>query len=218
VIHSPSQNNRISVWIVEDDPSFRSAAEELITQTGDMKCKSFASGETAIAALEHEDAPDVVLLDISLPGMNGIEGLKRIKSTSPGTDVLMFTIHEKNDTIFEAICSGASGYLLKSSPSMKIVDAIREVYDGGASINPQIARKILNMFSRLNVPKEDYGLTVREKDILRQMVEGHTMQQIADKFFLSYHTVEAHTKNIYLKLQVHTRSGAVSKVLKEHLV
>jgi len=212
------QNSRISVWIVEDDQSFRDAVAELIGQTEDMSCMMFESSEKALTALEKEGAPDVVLMDISLPGMNGIEGMKRIKSVSPGTEVLMFTVHEKNDTIFEAICAGASGYLLKSSPSTKIVDAIREVYDGGASINAQIARKVLDMFARLNVRKEDYGLTAREKDILREMVEGQTMQQIADRLFLSYHTIDAHTKNIYLKLQVHTRSGAVAKVLKEHLV
>jgi DNA-binding NarL/FixJ family response regulator len=210
---------KLSVWVVEDDRSFRNAVAELIDQAEDLaNCNAFESCEQAIAAMEKEEAPDVILMDIGLPGMNGIEGLKRIKSVSPGTEVLMLTIHEKNDTIFEAICAGASGYLLKSSPSSKIIDAIRDVYDGGASINAQIARKVLDMFARLNVPKENYGLTAREKDILRHMVEGATMRQIADRLFLSYHTIDAHTKNIYLKLQVHTRSGAVAKVLKEHLI
>jgi DNA-binding NarL/FixJ family response regulator len=207
------------VWIIEDDQSFRNAIGELLDQTDDLgDCRSFGSCEDAIAALTKEGAPDVVLMDIGLPGMNGIDGLRRIKAVSPGTEVLMLTIHEKNDTIFEAICAGASGYLLKSSSPSRIVDAIREVYDGGAPINAQIARKVLEMFARLNVPGENYGLTAREKDILRLMVEGATMKQIADKLFLSYHTIDAHTKNIYLKLQVHTRSGAVAKVLKEHLI
>lgn len=210
---------KISVWVVEDDQTFRNAVAELIEQAEDLgDCKTFESCEEAIAAFEKEEAPDVVLMDISLGGMNGIEGLKRVKSISPGTEVLMLTVHEKNDTIFEAICAGASGYLVKSSPSTRIIEAIREVYDGGASINPQIARKVLEMFTRLNVPKENYGLTDREKDVLRLMVEGATMKQIADKLYLSYHTIDAHTKNIYLKLQVHTRSGAVAKVLKEHLI
>lgn len=210
---------KLTVWIVEDDKSFRSAVTGLLEETDDLSdVRAFGSCEEAVAALEKESAPDVVLMDIGLPGMNGIEGLRRIKAASPGTEVLILTIHEKNDTIFEAICAGASGYLLKSSPSTTITEAIREVYNGGASINAQIARKVLEMFARLNVPKENYGLTAREKDILRLMVEGATMRQIADKLFLSYHTIDAHTKNIYLKLQVHTRSGAVAKVLKEHLI
>jgi DNA-binding NarL/FixJ family response regulator len=150
--------------------------------------------------------------------MNGIDALKLMKSTSPGTDVIMLTIHEKNDLIFDAICAGASGYLTKGATGDEIVKAIRDVFDGGAPMNAQIARKVLRMFADLNVPQHDYGLTQREKEILSLMVDGHSMKQVADRLNVSYYTVDTHQKNIYLKLQVHTRSGAVAKVLKEHII
>ena len=213
------EENSISVWIIEDDGSYRSTMLTLLEQTAEVDCTgAFSSCEEALGRLEKDSVPDVVLLDISFPGMNGIEALKSMKAVSPGTDVIMLTIHEKNDLIFEAICAGASGYLTKGATGDEIVRAIRDVFDGGAPMNAHIARKVLYMFASLNVPQNNYGLTQREKEILSLMVEGSSMKQVADRLNVSYYTIDTHQKNIYLKLQVHTRSGAVAKVLKEHII
>jgi DNA-binding NarL/FixJ family response regulator len=212
-------SDQISLWIVEDDELFRKSMQSVINDTADIRCeRGFSTCEEFLDVLETEFAPEVVLMDIGLPGMDGIDGLKRIKSISPATDIIMLTIHVEDEKIFRAICSGANGYLLKSSTSEEIIHAIREVLGGGAPMNAQIARKVLLMFSELAAPKADYGLTDREKEVLVFITKGLTNKAIADKLFLSYFTVDTHLKNIYTKLQVHTRSGAVGKVLKENLL
>src|SRR6266705_783259 len=133
---------------------------------------------------------DVVLLDVELPGLNGLEAVKRIKSISPSTRVIMLTVFDDHDKIFKAICAGASGYLLKTSPVEKIVESIRDVYAGGASMTPRVAHSVLDRFSRLQVPQRDYGLTAREQSILELMTEGLIKKEIAEKLSLSYHTVD----------------------------
>lgn len=211
--------DEINLWIVEDEKLYRETIADLLNQSQDFRCDhAFSSCEEALALLEKEFAPEVVLMDIGLPGIDGIEGLKRIKSVSPATDIIMLTIYAEDEKIFKAICAGANGYLLKSSPGEEILEAIHEVLRGGAPMNAQIARKVLEMFSTMAAPKGDYGLTEREKDILRLMVDGLTKKAIADKLFLSFFTIDTHMKNIYTKLQVHSRGGAVAKVLKENLL
>lgn len=212
--------DQIGLWIVEDDELFRNSICSVINETKDIRCeRAFSSCEEVLKLLEKEYAPEVVLMDIGLPGgMDGIEGLKRIKTISPATDIIMLTIHEEDEKVFKAICSGANGYLLKSSTSEDIIHAIKEVLGGGAPMNAQIARKVLDMFASLAAPKGDYGLTDREKEILRLMTDGLTKKVIADKLFVSYFTIDTHLKNIYVKLHVHTGRGAVAKVLKEHLL
>jgi DNA-binding NarL/FixJ family response regulator len=211
--------DEISLWVIEDDDLFRNSIATLISQTHGMRCeRAFSSCEEALKVLEKEFAPEVILMDIGLRGMSGIEGAKRIKAISPATDILMLTIYEEDEKVFSAICAGATGYLVKSSSSDEIIRAVREVLGGGAPMNAQIARKVLDMFSTLAAPKADYGLTSREKEILRLMTDGLTKKNIAEKLFLSYFTIDTHVKNIYAKLHVHTRSGAVGKVLKENLL
>jgi DNA-binding NarL/FixJ family response regulator len=207
-----------SLWVVEDDAMYRNSIQEVLNQMEGMRCEhAFSSCEEVLKLMEKEYAPEVVLMDIGLPGMDGIEGLKRIKSISPATDIIMLTIHEEDDKVFKAICSGANGYLLKSSTSEEIIHAIKEVQGGGAPINAQIARKVLDMIAHTNPPTPDYGLTNREKEILHLIVEGLTLKQTADKVFLSYHTVDTHVRNIYSKLQVHSRAALVAKSSKERL-
>ncbi len=221
---TPSESSRasletISLWLVEDDPLFRGAVQTLLNQTEGMRCEhAFTSCEDALKTLEEDYAPEVILMDIGLPGMNGIEGVKQIKAISPATDVIMLTIYEEDEKVFKAICAGADGYLLKSSASNEIVSAIKEVLGGGAPMNAQIARKVLDMFTGLAAPKNDYSLTEREKEILRLMTDGLTKRAIADKLFVSYFTIDTHLKNIYTKLHVHSGRGAVAKVLKENLL
>jgi DNA-binding NarL/FixJ family response regulator len=210
---------KIGLWIIEDDPLFRESITALLNQTTGMRCeKSFSSCEAALKVLENEYAPEVVLMDIGLPGMDGIEGLKRIKAISPATDIIMLTIYAEDEKVFRAICAGANGYLLKSSSSEEVVGAIQEVLGGGAPMNAQIARRVLEMFHNLAAPKGNYGLTDREKEILRLMTDGLTKRMIADRLFVSFYTIETHLKNIYAKMHVHTSSGAVAKALKEHLL
>jgi DNA-binding NarL/FixJ family response regulator len=129
----------------------------------------------------------------------------------------MLTVFDSHDKIFKAICAGASGYLLKTSPSEKIVESIHEAHAGGAPMTPQVARSVLDMFGRVSPPGEDYGLTSREQKILELMIQGMTKKEIADALAISYHTVDTHLRNIYTKLHVHTRTGAVAKALKERL-
>lgn len=210
---------RVTIWIVEDEVHFRNALETLLNDTPGFICSGvFPSMEEALAALKHSDAPEIVLMDIGLPGMNGIEGLKRIKAISPATDVIILTIKEGDQEVFDAICAGASGYLLKTYNSEEIIQAVNEVLRGGAPMNAQIARKVLTMFSKFVVPEADYGLTNRERDILKLLTEGLTKKQIAERLFLAPYTIHTHSKNIYSKLQVHSRSEAVAKALKEKLL
>ena len=211
--------NTIALWVVEDDDLFRNSLADLLNGTGGMRCEhALRSCEEVFKLLEKEFAPEVVLMDIGLPGVSGIEGVKRIKAVSPATDLIMLTIHEEDQKVFDAICAGASGYLLKSSPSAEIVRAVNEVLAGGAPMNAQIARKVLTMFAGIAAPKAEYGLTEREKEILKLTTDGLTKKAIADRLFLSFFTIDTHLKNIYTKLQVHSRGGAVAKALKENLL
>jgi DNA-binding NarL/FixJ family response regulator len=160
----------------------------------------------------------VILLDIGLPGMSGIKGIEKFKEISPSTLIVILTVYDDSDKVFDALCAGASGYLLKDSTPEKIIDSIKEVLAGGAPMNMKIAHKVLELFAQFKKKKADYGLTEREKEILQHTVAGLTKQQIADKLFLSFHTVNTHLKNIYIKLHVNTLSGVVSKVYKENIL
>jgi len=208
----------ITVWLVEDNDTFRNTVARTLTQVPLLDCSHrFASAEEALSVLEDGVVADVILLDVELPGLNGIEAIRRIKSISPSTRIIMLTVFDSHDKIFRAICAGASGYLLKTSPAEKIVSSIREVYTGGAPMAPKVARSVLDMFARLAAPRHDYGLTSREQNILELMTQGLIKKEIAERISLSYHTVDTHLRNIYTKLHVHTRTGAVAKALKERL-
>src|SRR5437016_7171796 len=208
----------IIVWLVEDNHSFRHTIVRVLNQAQDLECShDFASSEEALDELARGAVPDVVLLDVELPGLNGLEAVKRIKSIAPSSHVIMLTVFDDHDKIFKALCSGASGYLLKTSPMEKIIESIREAYTGGAPLTPRVARSVLDMFARASLPHQDYGLTAREQNILELMTRGLIKKEIADNLSLSYHTVDTHLRNIYSKLHVHTRTGAVSKALKEQL-
>jgi len=208
----------IIVWLVEDNHTFRGTVARVLNQVHDVECRNhFSNSEEALEGLAEGAVPDVILLDVELPGMSGIEAVGRIKSISPATRVIMLTVFDDHNKIFKAICAGASGYLLKTSPVEKIVESIREVHAGGAPMTPRVARSVLDMFGRLSVPRQEYNLTSREQKILELMTQGLIKKEIADQLSLSYHTVDTHLRNIYTKLHVHTRTGAVAKALKERL-
>ena len=216
---SPPGARDFSVWIVEDNALFRESFTDVINDVEGLVCPcAFESCEEALAELQGGDAPEMVLMDIGLPGIDGVEGISRIHAISPTTRVLMLTVHEDQDNVFNALCAGAAGYVLKPRSADQVVGAIQEAREGGVPMSPQIARRVLTIFQRFAAPEHDYGLTRREAEVLELLVEGQTQKTIAKQLFVSEHTVNTHVRNIYAKLHVHTRSGAVAKALKERLV
>jgi DNA-binding NarL/FixJ family response regulator len=212
--------NRIDVIIIEDNELFRDSLKEAINKSSEIGCNyTFSSGETALDIIEKEElVPDIILLDIGLPGMNGIELIPELKRFSPSSKIIIITVHDDDENVFNAICAGASGYLLKDLSSEKILASIIEVMNGGAPMNSHIAKKVLNMFRDQNIKSDGYGLSEREKEILSLLVDGLSKKQIAEKIFLSHHTVDSHLRNIYAKLEVHSRSSAISKAIREKLL
>ncbi|MBK7380985.1 MAG: response regulator transcription factor [Ignavibacteriales bacterium] len=210
--------DKITLWIIEDNTHYRRTIFKLINQSTEFVCRfAFSSCEEAFLKLNQEAPPEIILLDISLQGMSGIDGIKVLKKISPSTQIIILTIHDDDNSVFEALYYGASGYLLKDSTPENILEAIKEVGLGGAPMNTQIARKVIDRFKLLNPPPGNYGLTDREKEILSMLIDGLNKSQIADKLFISFHTVNTHIKNIYEKLHVHSRSGVISKAFKEKL-
>ena len=208
-----------SIWLVEDNDRFRTNISDLIDETVGLKCDlAVSSCEDALQHLASDAAPDILLMDIGLPGMSGIEGIRQVKSVAPSIQIIMLTVFDDNEKIFQAICAGASGYLLKSAPPDAIIKSLLEILNGGSPMNAQIARKVLGMFADMVTPKGNYGITDAEKQILHLLVAGDPKKQIAYDLGISFHTVDTHLRNIYTKLQVHSRSGAVAKALKERLL
>ena len=178
---------------------------------------SFGSMEDAIAALTAAPA-DIVLADIGLPGMSGIEGVRRLKASAPSMQILMLTVYDDNAHVFEAICAGASGYLLKDTPPDRVIAAIGELHRGGAPMTPEIARKVVAMFQRVAPPREETDrLSPRELEVLKLLTDGHSYKTAADTLGLSLDTIRFHIRHIYDKLHVHSKSEAVSKALRSRL-
>ena len=208
-----------ALWLIEDNATFRSSLARGLERAGRFVCSgSFPTAEAALAAAGLAEAPMAVLLDVGLPGMDGIEALSRLRERLPAAALIVLTVFEDEDKIMRAICAGAQAYLLKTAPVSEIAAAIDDVLGGGSPMNSRIARRVLELFSRLVPQQKNYGLTAREKEILQQMVEGRIKKEIASRVGLSVHTVNTHMRNIYDKLQVNTVNGAVAKALKERLV
>lgn len=213
------KNSVISLWIVEDNKVYRQNIEKLAQQIPwVIECKAFETGELALQAFQNETPPELLLLDLVLPGIDGITTLKKIKRISPSTKVLILTVQDDEEQIFQAISSGADGYLLKATSTDSIIQSIEDAMKGGAPINAYIASKILSAFKKTNKPAFDYGLTEREKEILELLIQGISRKKIADKIFISYHTVDFHIRNIYSKLHVNSLPDAVAKTIKEKIV
>ena len=210
----------INVVVVEDNDTIREGLEILIDGTAGYTCAaSFSVCEMMLVQLEKLN-PDVLLMDIGLPGMNGIEGIKRAKEILPDLTILVLTVYEENDLIFDALCAGACGYLVKKTPPSKLLEAIQEAYHGGAPMSSHIARKVIDLFQQNKQPQTSskYVLTPREKEILSGLVEGNSFKVIADSLLISIETVRFHFRNIYKKLHVHSQSEAVVKAIKEKLI
>jgi DNA-binding NarL/FixJ family response regulator len=209
----------IQVWLIEDHKTYGERLARALNRLEGIACPHrFTACEDALAALPENDAPQVLLLDVELPGMNGIDGIARLRQLAPQAAVVILTVFEDDDKIFRAICAGAAGYLLKTSSTEDIAAAIRSAAAGGSPINPTIARRVLDMLGKANPPQKDYGLTAREKEILQLLVQGHSTKEAAAQLQISYHTADGYIRDIYEKLQVNSRSGVVAKALKEGLV
>ncbi len=214
------RDHRAAVWLVEDNELYRDTLARLLGRSEALRCtRTFADGESALAILaEGRELPRLILMDLALPGMNGTECVLHIRRRFPSIPVVMLTIHQNDDQIFEAICAGASGYMLKSSSHDEIVHGLENVLGGGAAMDARTARRVLEMFGRMAMPAVDYGLSDRERQILQLLVDARTKNQIAEQLFLSPHTIDGHVRNIYTKLHVNNRSGAVAKAVREKLI
>ena len=209
--------SEIRIWLVEDDESYRQTLSLVIGKTEGFTVElEFADCESAIDAARNGHAPDVALLDINLPGLSGVEGLSQLKQLAPQARIVMLTIIDDAATIFEAFQSGASGYLLKNSPVDKIIAAVREAASGGMLMPAPVAERVLAHFHRPD--REDYGLTSREQEVLEEMGRGYSQKEIADRLFVSPHTVNTHIQHIYDKLHVRSGLEAVAKAFREGLI
>jgi len=212
----------IRVTIFEDNKLVRDALQAILNGTPGYCCVGvFADGNHWEQDIKRS-TPDVVLMDIEMPGYSGIEVTGYITEKFPDIKILIQTVFSDSERIFQALCAGASGYILKNDPPHKYLEAITEVYNGGAPVNASVAKKLLGFFSNKNVVlvspgSTDYQLSDREKELLKLMVEGHNYKDIADKAFISYETVRTHVKHIYKKLHVASRSEAIMKAIQQGL-
>jgi DNA-binding NarL/FixJ family response regulator len=211
-----AETSTLGVSIVEDDEDIRSNLVHLITRAPGFRLVSeHPSAEEALAKISRT-TPDVVLMDIHLPRMSGIECVRRLKSELPGLQVVMLTVYEDSDQIFQSLRAGASGYLLKRTPGAKILEAIREVHAGGSPMNSHIARKVVQFFNQIPQPASQLeALSDREKEVLALLSRGQLYKQIADNLGITLDTVRKHLQSIYQKLHVHSRTEAVVKYLQK---
>jgi DNA-binding NarL/FixJ family response regulator len=213
-----TETQTIKVAIVEDLRDIREGLAQLINATAGFRCTGvYASMEEAIDKIPH-NLPDLVLSDIGLPGMDGISGIAILKERFPELLILMLTVYDDNERIFDALCAGACGYLLKKTPWAKLVDALKEAVQGGSPMSPEVARRVINLFREIKPPKEaTHELTPHEVRLLRMLVEGHSYKTAANELHVSVNTIKFHLRHIYEKLQVHTKSEAVAKALRHGL-
>lgn len=210
---APEKASAIRVALVEDDPEVRSGLELLVGTSSCCVCVgAFSSGEEALQALPTIN-PKVVLMDINLPGMSGIECIRRLKILVHGVQIMMLTVFEDHDRIFESLSAGASGYLLKQTPPARLLEAITELEQGGSPMSSQIARRVVEVFQRPPTSHDEAAiLSPREKEIIALLAKGFLYKEIANELGLSVETIRTHIHNIYEKLHVRTRTEAVMKV------
>jgi len=211
----------IKVVIVEDNDTIRLGLKMLIEGTPEFSCEGvFVDCESMFLVIK-KLKPDVVLMDIDLPGMSGIEGIIKLRQIFPDLRILVLTIYDEKDTVFKALCAGACGYMVKKTPPAQLLEAINDAYKGGAPMSSHIARKVVDFFQEAHTNEEhdeSVILTPREKEVLSGLVDGNNYKAIADTLFISVETVRFHFRNIYKKLHVHSQAEAVVKAIKQGLV
>lgn len=214
-----SASSVIRVVVIEDLREVREGLVALINGTIGFRCVgSYGSMETALARIG-DQLPDVILTDIGLPGMSGIEGIEILRERYPHVGILALTVYDNDEKVFEALCAGASGYLLKNTTPARLLDSIREAKTGGAPMSPEIAARVIRLFREFRPPETaSYRLTPQETQLLKLLVEGHYKKTAAQAMGISINTVSFHLKNIYEKLQVHSKTEAVAKALRERLI
>ncbi|HYV95614.1 MAG TPA: response regulator transcription factor [Chitinophagales bacterium] len=209
----------IKVAVFDDNKARRELLEMLLNSTADMECTGGYEDCRNVIKNIVQNIPDVVLMDIDMPHVNGIEGLQLIRKQFPQVKILMQTVFEEDDKIFAAICAGADGYILKKTPPAKLIDAITEVVSGGAPMTPTVARQVLQLFNNRNKKSAtEFNLTDREHEILSMLVQGLSYKMIADKCNVSYSTVNSHISHIYEKLHVKSGTEAVAKAIEQKIV
>ena len=216
----PDQSaHAIKVVVIEDQRVIREGLESLIGGTEGYACSgAFRSMEEAVAR-SWTDIPDVALVDIGLPGMSGIEGLRLLREKYPSTVLVMLTVYEDDERIFEALCAGASGYLLKKTPPARLLEYLKDVMRGGSAMSPEVAHRVINLFRSIRPPeKADYNLTPHEARLLQLLMEGYNYKTAAAVMGVSFNTIAFHMKNVYQKLHVHSKSEAVAKALRSRLI
>src|SRR5262245_45509229 len=211
--------NEITVAIVEDQKQTREGLAALIGGTPGHRVVSSVASVEELLRKAYTEPPDVVLLDIGLPGMSGVEGVSHLKTRFPSTQILMLTVYGDNEHIFQAICGGASGYLLKDTPPARLLGALAELVNGGAPMSPDIAHKVVAMFQQTAPPRNlEHHLSRRELEILRLLADGHSYKSAAVTLFVSEDTIRFHIRHIYEKLHVHSKSEAVLKAVRAGLI
>jgi DNA-binding NarL/FixJ family response regulator len=209
----------IKVAIIEDQREVREGLAVLINGTPGFKCTgNYRTMEDALRVLEKEP-PDVLLTDLGLPLMSGTDGIRILKTSHPNLPILALMVYNDDESIFEALCAGASGYLLKNTPPARLLDCLKEVLSGGAPMSPQVAQRVIRLFREISPPaKATFRLTQQETELLRLMVEGYNYKAAAARLGITINTVSFHVRNIYEKLQVHSKSAAVVKALRERII
>lgn len=210
----------INVVVVEDKIFIREGLELLLSNSDDLKCiATYSDCESMLENIESLDT-DIIIMDIGLPGISGIEGTKKVKQILPHINIIVLTIHEESDKVFEALISGASGYLIKTTPHDELLKSIKEAYDGGSPMNSHIANKMVKLLRAFEEQKkaDEELLSERENEILTALAEGNAYKQIGEKLFISTHTVRYHIRNIYDKLNVNSQSAAIALAMKKGLI
>ena len=204
----------LKISMVEDDELIRETFTDLINDEDDLiVINSYKDCEKAIKDLP-KNVPDILLMDIELPGMNGIEGIKKIRKFLPDIDIIVITVHDNSELVFEALCAGACGYLTKNMEYDKLIEAIKDVHRGGSPMSSNIARMVVNSFQK----NLDTPLTQRETEVLDHLAKGLSYKMIADALFVDKETVRTHIKHIYKKLEVHSKADAIKKARRERLI
>jgi DNA-binding NarL/FixJ family response regulator len=214
-----TEDSQVRVAIIEDQRPIREGLAALIDGTEGFRCTgAFRSMEDALEGIPG-GLPDVALVDLGLPGMSGIEGIRILRERHPQVHLLVLTVYDDDDRIFDALCAGAAGYLVKKTPPASLMQAVRDAAAGGSPISPEIARKVVALFREFRPPgRADYGLTPHETRLLGFLVEGHNYKTAASELGVSVNTISFHMRRVYEKLQVHSKSEAVAKALRNRII
>lgn len=204
------------IIIYEDNHKLRNSLCMLLEELEDYEIAGSFPNCNHLNSQIKKVKPDIIVMDIDMPGMNGIEAVRKIKELNPDIYIMMYTVFEDDDKIFDSLCAGANGYVLKKSPPLKFIESLNELRNGGSPLTPSVARKVLERMS--NTKHKTYGLSAREKDILKLLVQGYTYKKIASDCYISLDTVRSHVRNIYTKLHVNCGREAVVKALRERIV